>query len=223
MDPNNTAAVSPKGSPLSNSATSISSNGSNGSSGSLRNMKIDYKLVTLGAGGVGKSALLLRFVKSEFAAEYDPTIEDSYRKQVVVDDKVAFLDILDTAGQEEYAAMRSQYMRSGEGYILVYSIIKRETFDELSAITTQISRIREATGGKIPPIVVCGNKLDLEDQRAVKTEEGLAFAKSINGSFFETSALTKINVEEPFFELVRQIRRARAPQGKYIPNACIVL
>jgi GTPase KRas len=58
--------------------------------------------------------------------EYDPTIEDSYRKQSVIDDEVALLDVLDTAGQEEYSAMREQYMRTGEGFLLVYSITDRK-------------------------------------------------------------------------------------------------
>ena len=57
--------------------------------------------------------------------DYDPTIEDSYTKQCVIDDKVAKLDILDTAGQEEFSAMREQYMRSGEGFLLVFSLTDR--------------------------------------------------------------------------------------------------
>ena len=63
--------------------------------------------------------------------EYDPTIEDSYRKQCVIDDEVALLDILDTAGQEEYSAMREQYMRTGEGFLLVYSITDKSRFEKL--------------------------------------------------------------------------------------------
>lgn len=74
----------------------------------------EYKIVVVGGGGVGKSALTIQFIQSYFVDEYDPTIEDSYRKQVVIDDKVSILDILDTAGQEEYSAMREQYMRTGK-------------------------------------------------------------------------------------------------------------
>ena len=67
------------------------------------------------AGGVGKSALTIQLIQNHFVDEYDPTIEDSYRKQVVIDGETCLLDILDTAGQEEYSAMRDQYMRTGEG------------------------------------------------------------------------------------------------------------
>lgn len=62
----------------------------------------EYKLVVVGGGGVGKSALTIQFIQSHFVDEYDPTIEDSYRKQCVIDEEVALLDVLDTAGQEEY-------------------------------------------------------------------------------------------------------------------------
>lgn len=63
----------------------------------------EYKLVVVGGGGVGKSALTIQFIQSHFVDEYDPTIEDSYRKQCVIDEEVALLDVLDTAGQEEYS------------------------------------------------------------------------------------------------------------------------
>lgn len=74
----------------------------------------EYKLVILGGGGVGKSALVIRLVTDNFMDEYDPTIEDSYRKQVTIDEEPAILDILDTAGQEEYSSMQDQWMREGE-------------------------------------------------------------------------------------------------------------
>ncbi|KAJ2908056.1 Ras GTPase, partial [Coemansia aciculifera] len=81
----------------------------------------EYKVVMLGTGGVGKSMLTTRFINGEFSHEYDPTIEDSYRKQCQIDGDLCVLDILDTAGQEEYAAMRDYHIRSGHGFIIVYS------------------------------------------------------------------------------------------------------
>jgi len=85
----------------------------------------EYKLVVLGGGGVGKSALTIRLVTDNFLDEYDPTIEDSYRKNVTIDNDPAMLDILDTAGQEEFSSMQDQWMRDGQGFILVYNIIAR--------------------------------------------------------------------------------------------------
>ncbi|XP_028841126.1 ras-related protein R-Ras isoform X2 [Denticeps clupeoides] len=81
-----------------------------------------YKLVVVGGGGVGKSALTIQFIQSYFVSDYDPTIEDSYTKICNVDGKETRLDILDTAGQEEFGAMREQYMRSGEGFLLVFAL-----------------------------------------------------------------------------------------------------
>ena len=76
--------------------------------------------------------------------EYDPTIEDSYRKQVVIDGETCLLDILDTAGQEEYSAMRDQYMRTGEGFLLVFAVNNAKSFEDISAYREQIKRVKDA-------------------------------------------------------------------------------
>lgn len=93
---------------------------------------------------------------------------DSYRKQCVIDDEVALLDVLDTAGQEEYSAMREQYMRTGEGFLLVYSITSRQSFDEITTFQQQILRVKDKD---YFPMVVVGNKCDLEGEREV-TRQG---------------------------------------------------
>lgn len=92
---------------------------------------------------------------------------DSYRKQCVIDDEVALLDVLDTAGQEEYSAMREQYMRTGEGFVLVYSINSRQSFEEIMVFQQQILRVKDKD---YFPIIVVGNKCDLEHERQVSTE-----------------------------------------------------
>jgi|SRR3569833_101628 len=93
---------------------------------------------------------------------------DSYRKQCVIDDEVALLDVLDTAGQEEYSAMREQYMRTGEGFLLVYSITSRQSFEEITTFQQQILRVKDKD---YFPMVVVGNKCDLENEREV-TRQG---------------------------------------------------
>lgn len=103
----------------------------------------EYKVVVLGGGGVGKSALTIQYIQHQFIDEYDPTIEDCYRRQTLVDECVALLDILDTAGQEEYSSMRDQYMRTGEGFIFVYSIASRATFEEISGFINQVMRVKD--------------------------------------------------------------------------------
>ncbi|XP_068778538.1 GTP-binding protein Rit1 isoform X4 [Struthio camelus] len=92
----------------------------------------EYKLVMLGAGGVGKSAMTMQFISHRFPEDHDPTIEDAYKIRIRIDDEPANLDILDTAGQAEFTAMRDQYMRAGEGFIICYSITDRRSFHEVS-------------------------------------------------------------------------------------------
>ena len=170
----------------------------------------EYKLVVVGGGGVGKSALTIQLIQNQFVTEYDPTIEDSYRKQVTIDEETCLLDILDTAGQEEYSAMRDQYMRSGQGFLLVYSITSRGSFDEIASFHDQICRVKDSDR---VPMVIVGNKLDLESERAVSQEEGRDLASTFNCPWMETSAKARIRCEDAFFELVREIRKTASPES----------
>lgn len=140
--------------------------------------------------------------------EYDPTIEDSYRKQVAIDNEVALLDILDTAGQEEYSAMREQYMRTGEGFLLVYSVTERESFNELNSFHQQILRVKDTDN---VPLLLVGNKSDLNYERSVSFEEGEELARQFGCKFLETSAKQGINVDQAFHDLVRAIRDKEKP------------
>eukprot|EP00456_Euglypha_rotunda_P017117 TRINITY_DN1580_c0_g1_i15.p1 TRINITY_DN1580_c0_g1~~TRINITY_DN1580_c0_g1_i15.p1 ORF type:complete len:179 (-),score=36.95 TRINITY_DN1580_c0_g1_i15:10-546(-) len=153
---------------------------------------IEIKLVVLGGGGVGKSALVSRFVTDNFLEEYDPTIEDNYRKQVMVDDESAMLDILDTAGQEEFSAMRDQWMRDGHGFLLVYNITSRKTFEDITIFYNHLLRTKDVE--KVP-VVLVGNKADLKTERVIQYNEGADLAKKWNCPFLETSAKIKLNSE----------------------------
>jgi len=168
---------------------------------------MEYKLVVVGGGGVGKSALTIQLIQNHFLDEYDPTIEDSYRKQVTIDDETCLLDILDTAGQEEYSAMRDQYMRTGQGFLLIYAITSRSSFDEVNNFKDQIGRVKDKA--KVPMILI-GNKCDLESERQVTTSEGQTLGSKFGCPFHETSAKTRINVEESFYTLVREIKKGNS-------------
>ncbi|RJE18655.1 Ras-like protein [Aspergillus sclerotialis] len=137
---------------------------------------------------------------------------DSYRKQCVVDEEVALLDVLDTAGQEEYSAMREQYMRTGEGFLLVYSITSRQSFEEIMTFQQQILRVKDKD---YFPIIVVGNKCDLDSERVVSEQEGEALARQFGCKFIETSAKSRINVENAFYDLVREIRRYNKEMSSY--------
>ncbi|XP_028409181.1 ras-like protein RAS2 [Dendronephthya gigantea] len=183
-----------------------------------------YKLVVVGGGGVGKSALTIQFIQSHFVSDYDPTIEDSYRKQCVIDERVAHLDILDTAGQEEFSAMREQYMRSGEGFLLVFSLTDRASFDEINKFYNQILRVKDRSEF---PMIIVGNKSDLERERVVSAQEGNELGRQLKIPYIEASAKTRTNVDAAFHDLVRAIRKFYAAHEttpkKPKKKKCIIL
>eukprot|EP01125_Pyxidicula_operculata_P007671 TRINITY_DN259_c0_g1_i1.p1 TRINITY_DN259_c0_g1~~TRINITY_DN259_c0_g1_i1.p1 ORF type:complete len:188 (-),score=17.72 TRINITY_DN259_c0_g1_i1:74-637(-) len=174
-------------------------------------MSQEYKIVVLGSGGVGKSAITVQFVQSIFVEKYDPTIEDSYRKIFEVDGKQTMLEILDTAGTEQFTAMRDLYMKNGEGFVLVYSIISQSTFNDLSEMREQILRVKDTN--KVPMILV-GNKCDLADQRVITTEQGQKLAEKFDCAHIEVSAKTRVNIDEVFCSVVRQIPKNKIPDKK---------
>ncbi|CAG0896269.1 unnamed protein product [Cyprideis torosa] len=143
-------------------------------------------------------------IRSYFVSDYDPTIEDSYTKQLRIDDQLAKLDILDTAGQEEFSAMREQYMRSGEGFVLVFSVTDRNSFDEVYKFHRQILRVKDRDEF---PMILVGNKADLEHQRVVSSVEIQQMASQLKIPYIECSAKHKINIDQIFHELVRIIRK----------------
>ncbi|KAH0788787.1 small GTP-binding protein [Histomonas meleagridis] len=166
---------------------------------------IDCKVVVFGAGGVGKSALTVQFVQGYFISDYDPTIEDSYKRVLAVDNEKVQLDILDTAGQDDFAPMRVSYMRQGKAFVIVYSIDDRSSFEAVQEIYNEIVRTK---GTKNIPIVICGNKSDLVDKRVVSKVEGQELAHDLGAIFYETSAFLNENITEAFTALVKNVMKS---------------
>ncbi|KAI1303155.1 Ras-related protein Rap-2a [Halotydeus destructor] len=175
----------------------------------------EYKVVVLGSGGVGKSALTVQFVTGSFMEKYDPTIEDFYRKEIEVDGSPCVLEILDTAGTEQFASMRDLYIKNGQGFVVVYSITSHQTFQDVRSMKDQIIRVKG--GNERVPILLVGNKVDLESQREVSTVEGMSLAQAWGCPFVETSAKNRCNVNEVFAEVVREMSLSSSKQK---PNYC---
>lgn len=171
-----------------------------------------HKVIMVGSGGVGKSALTLQFMYDEFVEDYEPTKADSYRKKVVLDGEEVQIDILDTAGQEDYAAIRDNYFRSGEGFLLVFSITEHESFTATVEFREQILRVK-AEEDKIPLLLV-GNKSDLEERRQVSVDEARGKAEEWGVQYVETSAKTRANVDKVFFDLMREVRGKKMSENK---------
>ncbi|CBF77002.1 putative RAS small monomeric GTPase (Rsr1) [Aspergillus nidulans FGSC A4] len=161
----------------------------------------EYHIVVLGAGGVGKSCLTAQFVQNVWIESYDPTIEDSYRKHIEVDGRQCILEILDTAGTEQFS----------QGFLLVFSITSMSSLNELAELREQIVRIKDDEN---VPIVIVGNKSDLEEDRAVPRARAFSLSQSWGSApYYETSARRRANVNEVFIDLCRQIIRKDA-QGR---------
>ncbi|PWA21239.1 hypothetical protein CCH79_00009540 [Gambusia affinis] len=188
----------------------------------------DYRVVVFGAGGVGKSSLVLRFVKGTFRDTYIPTVEDTYRQVISCDKSVCTLQITDTTGSHQFPAMQRLSISKGHAFILVFSITSRQSLEELKPIYQQV-RLRNrslrslvsqkslkpkthmasrnsilAIKGSVEsiPIMLVGNKSDETAQREVETKVGEAQATSWKCAFMETSAKTNSNVKELFQELL---------------------
>ncbi|GKU01993.1 ras other [Fusarium langsethiae] len=170
----------------------------------------ELHVVVLGAGGVGKSCLTAQFVHNEWIESYDPTIEDSYRTQLQVDGRQVILEILDTAGTEQFVAMRDLYMKTGQGFLLVFSITSSSSLSELAGLREEIIRIKDDEN---VPLVIVGNKADLEENRAVARAKGFSVSQRWGAPYYEASARTRTNVDEVFIDLCRQMLRKEDEQN----------
>jgi len=166
-----------------------------------------YTITVMGPGGVGKSCLTIRLVSGSFVKKYDPTIEDNYKKQMEVDGRAVMLDIMDTAGQEEFTSLRGQYIASGQGFMLVFSVTSESSFLSVDHFHTDVLRTKDTNNF---PIILIANKVDRPDKRKVSAEEAQKKAKNWGVKYIETSAKTNQNVLESFQELVRTIDEWRA-------------
>ncbi|KAK6482918.1 ras-related protein M-Ras [Huso huso] len=161
-----------------------------------------YKLVVVGDGGVGKSALTIQFFQKIFVPDYDPTIEDSYLKHTEIDGQWAILDVLDTAGQEEFSAMREQYMRTGDGFLIVYGG-DRQRFHQL------ILRVKDRESF---PMILVANKVDLVHLRKVTSEQGKEMAAKHN---IRIEKRVFNNVDKAFHDLLLVSLRQEIPEKSH--------
>ncbi|KAF5004920.1 hypothetical protein FDECE_8603 [Fusarium decemcellulare] len=178
-------------------------------------------------------ARIAQFVHNEWIESYDPTIEDSYRTQLQVDGRQVVLEILDTAGTEQFGrsflaqqlprhglrtddgpvAMRDLYMKTGQGFLLVFSITSSSSLSELAGLREEIIRIKDDEN---VPIVIVGNKADLEENRAVPRAKGFSISQRWGAPYYEASARTRTNVDEVFIDLCRQMLRKEDEQNASI-------
>ena len=166
------------------------------------NYDMIFKILVIGDTGVGKSNLLLRYVKNEFAGDMRSTVGVEFgTKMMKIDGYEVKAQIWDTAGQERYRAITSAYYKGAKGVLIVYDITRKNTFDNVDKWLNDFKMKSDEDAA----IVIVGNKSDLINEREVSIEEATLKAQVNHLAFFETSAKENENVHSAFISLITQV------------------
>lgn len=177
------------------------------------------KIAVLGSRSVGKSSLVVQFVEGHFVESYYPTIENTFTKSIKFKNTEYDCDIIDTAGQDEYSILNNKHAIGIHGYILVYSVASRVSFDMIQIIH---EKILTYCGNQKIPCVVVGQKNDLVNARQVPAAEGEKLAVSLGCAFIETSARNNVNVAKAFDVCLAQIEESNNPSPDE-PSRCVIM
>lgn len=156
----------------------------------------------MGFRSVGKSSLSIQFVEGQFVDSYDPTIENTFHTTIKHKGQEFTIDLVDTAGQDEYTILPQSYVVDNHGYILVYSVTSRKSFEVVQDIR---DRLLDLTGTTFLPILLVGNKTDLHMEREITQEDGINLAKRWKADFLETSAKDNKAVQQIFHRIIDEI------------------
>ncbi|XP_065195142.1 uncharacterized protein LOC135826460 [Sycon ciliatum] len=175
------------------------------------------KVALMGFKAVGKSSISIQFVEGHFVDSYDPTIENTFTKAVKHKGHDFTMELVDTAGQDEYSIVPNAYTANVHGYILVYSVASEKSFEMVSVIR---DKILDKLGVDTIPLVLVGNKCDLHRERLISTERGKSLADKWNAAFIEASAKHNHSVDEIFQTAIKEVEKRSNPEE---PNDCIIL
>ncbi|KAJ7635100.1 small GTPase superfamily [Roridomyces roridus] len=178
------------------------------------------KIVILGSRSVGKSSLVKQFVDNHFAESYYPTIETSATKTIRYQGVDYPCELIDTAGQDEFSQLNSQYAIGIHGYVLVYSIASRKSFEMIQIV---YDKILNYTGLPSVPAIIVGSKSDLRTSRRVDAQEGQQLARENQAAWIEASALQNQNVARVFELCLEEIEKTNAPPPPPKSSGCLVM
>lgn len=177
------------------------------------------KIAMVGSRSVGKLSMTVRFVEDHFVESYYPTIENQFLKTILYKNQEYAIEILDTAGQDEFSVMTEKHLIGIHGYLLVYLVTSRQLFELIEVIRDKILTL---IGMDSIPVVLIGNKSDLNFQRQVETAEGEALARKFNCKFLETLVRDNVNINKAFITLVDEIEIIQNP-GAPKEERCVVM
>jgi len=176
------------------------------------------RIALMGFRSVGKSSLTIQFVDNQFVDSYDPTIENTFQKSIKLGGQEYALQLLDTAGQDEYSIQPQSYFMNVDGYVLVYSVNSKQSFEVVQFVYDKLLDMK----GDISsiPVVLVGNKCDLDNEREVSKEMGKRMADKWKVPFLETSAKQNQSVANVFEQIVMTIEKASGNVPE--KNGCVV-
>lgn len=164
-----------------------------------KKVDMDYKVIILGMSEVGKTCLLVHYFDNKFQDANISTIGIDFKtKYFKFKEKKVKVNYVDTAGQERFHSIASNFLKNANGILLVYAINSRASFDKLQEWLDELNKFTSKL-----PIIIVGNKSDLESEREVSRDEGENFAKKINCKFYEVSAKNGYNVTTVFDEIAK--------------------
>ncbi|XP_063306882.1 GTP-binding protein Rheb [Pelobates fuscus] len=177
------------------------------------------KIAILGYRSVGKSSLTIQFVEGQFIDSYDPTIENTFTKLLSVNGQDYQLQLVDTAGQDEFSIFPPTYSIDINGYILVYSVTSIKSFEVIKII---YEKLLDMVGKVQVPIMLVGNKKDLHMERVISFEEGKALAESWHAAFLESSAKENQTTVDVFKRIILEAEKidGGSSQGK---SSCFLM
>ncbi|KAI9850468.1 MAG: GTP-binding protein [Thelocarpon superellum] len=179
------------------------------------------KIAIVGSRSVGKSSLTVQFVDGHFVESYYPTIENTFSRVIKFKSQDYATEIIDTAGQDEYSILNSKHFIGIHGYVLVYSVASKQSFEMVRIIREKILNHLSA---EWVPIVIVGNKSDLRpEQRQVSPEEGKQLASECKCAWTEASARYNENVSKAFELMIAEVEKAQNPSEPTGGNRCQVM
>jgi len=166
--------------------------------------KVLLKIIILGDSGVGKTAILHKFVSGQFIEQHKATIgADFSTKEITVDDKLVTLQMWDTAGQERFASLGHAFYRGADACILVYDITNEQSYKSIEQWRSNFLENASPDDANSFPFLLIGNKSDLSDKRQVTPSDGQKLAQNHRMEYAETSAFNGNNIDKAIRDIAR--------------------